>query len=140
MALLTGRMALSLSYCCFSSSLASRSKHSNKPPFKNGVCSNNAILQNLFFATLNRRKKNRSFRRTTNGKATNIYRYQDYFIDKDEQKIMALFEQTPFLNGGLFDREASDEEKQQYDKDKAIRPVKSAIRIATKTPVFFPTI
>jgi hypothetical protein len=82
---------------------------------------------------------NRSFRRTTNGKAnntnylaTNIYRYQDYFIDKDEQKIMALFEQTPFLNGGLFeclDREASDEEKQQYDKDKAIRPVKSAIRI-----------
>jgi hypothetical protein len=58
--------------------------------------------------------------------------YQDYFIDKDEQKIMALFEQTPFLNGGLFeclDREASDEEKQQYDKDKAIRPVKSAIRI-----------
>jgi hypothetical protein len=45
---------------------------------------------------------------------------------------MALFEQTPFLNGGLFeclDREASDEEKQQYDKDKAIRPVKSAIRI-----------
>ncbi|SHN92489.1 Eco57I restriction-modification methylase domain-containing protein [bacterium endosymbiont of Bathymodiolus sp. 5 South] len=103
-----------------------------------------AILQNLFFATLNRQitaeeKNNRSFRRTTNGKAnntnylaTNIYRYQDYFIDKDEQKIMALFEQTPFLNGGLFeclDREASDEEKQQYDKDKAIRPVKSAIRI-----------
>jgi hypothetical protein len=93
-----------------------------------------AILQNLFFATLNRQitaeeKNNRSFRRTTNGKATNIYRYQDYFIDKDEQKIIALFEQTPFLNGGLFDREASDEEKQQYDKDKAIRPVKSAIRI-----------
>jgi hypothetical protein len=27
------------------------------------------------------------------------------------------------------DRKASDEEKQQYDKDKAIRPVKSAIRI-----------
>jgi hypothetical protein len=77
-----------------------------------------AILQNLFFATLNCRKKNRSFRRTTNGKAnntnylaTNIYRYQDYFIDKDEQKIIALFEPSslalrskysnkpPFKNG-----------------------------------------
>jgi hypothetical protein len=34
----------------------------------------------------------------TNYLATNIYRYQDYFIDKDEQKIIALFEQTPFLN------------------------------------------
>jgi hypothetical protein len=35
---------LSLSYCCFSSSLALRSKYSNKPPFKNGVCSNNAMI------------------------------------------------------------------------------------------------
>jgi hypothetical protein len=98
-----------------------------------------AILQNLFFATLNRQITNRDFRRTTNGKAnktnylaTGIYRYQHYFKNNDEQNIMALFNQTPFLNGGLFeclDHEATDEEKQQYEQDKNIRPVSSAIRI-----------
>ncbi len=98
-----------------------------------------AILQNLFFATLNRPVTERSFRTTTNGAAnstnylvTNIYRYQDYFIDSDKDKIIALFARTPFLNGGLFeclDREASDEEKQAYDNDKTIRPIGSAIRI-----------
>ena len=98
-----------------------------------------AILQNLFFATLNRPIVERSFRNTTNGAAnstnylvTNIYRYQGYFTDSDEDKIIALFAWTPFLNGGLFeclDREASKKEKQAYDNDKTIRPVGSAIRI-----------
>ncbi len=98
-----------------------------------------AILQNLFFATLNRPISDRGFRTTTNGKAnntnylaTNIYRYQSYFKDNNEQKIMALFKQTPFLNGGLFeclDRESTDEEKQQYEQNKNIRKVASAIRI-----------
>ncbi len=98
-----------------------------------------AILQNLFFATLNRQITDRSFRTTTNGKAnktnylaTNIYRYQDFFKDNDEQQIMALFSQTPFLNGGLFeclDREATDEEKQQYEQNKNSRKVGSAIRV-----------
>ena len=98
-----------------------------------------AILQNLFFATLNRPVTERSFRNTTNGAAnstnylvTNIYRYQDYFIDSDEDKIIALFARTPFLNGGLFeclDREASEKEKQAYDKDQTIRPVRSAMRM-----------
>ncbi len=98
-----------------------------------------AILQNLFFATLNRPVTERSFRTTTNGKpnqtnylATNIYRYQNYFNGLKEADIIALFAQTPFLNGGLFeclDREASDEEKQAYDNDKTIRPIGSAIRI-----------
>lgn len=98
-----------------------------------------AILQNLFFATLNKQILDRSFRTTTNGKAnstnylaTNIYRYQDYFENKDKEEIMALFKQTPFLNGGLFeclDREAMDDEKENYKKDKSIRSVESAIRI-----------
>ena len=98
-----------------------------------------AILQNLFFATLNRPVTERSFRTTTNGKpnqtnylATNIYRYQNYFNGLKEADIIALFDQAPFLNGGLFeclDREASDEEKQAYDNDKTIRPIGSAIRI-----------
>ena len=96
-----------------------------------------AILQNLFFATLNRKTNERSFRTTTNGNAnsnnylaTSIYRYQKYFTKQNKQDIMALFAQTPFLNGGLFeclDREATDEEKQDYNNN--IRPVKSAIRI-----------
>ncbi|NYT26961.1 MAG: hypothetical protein H0A76_03025 [Candidatus Thiodubiliella endoseptemdiera] len=45
---------------------------------------------------------------------------------------MALFSQTPFLNGGLFeclDREATDEEKQQYEQNKNSRKVGSAIRV-----------
>ena len=98
-----------------------------------------AILQNLFFATLNRPIVERSCRNTTNGAAnstnylvTNIYRYQGYFTDSDEDKIIALFARTPFLNGGLFeclDREASEKEKQAYDKDQTIRPVRSAMRM-----------
>ena len=98
-----------------------------------------AILQNLFFATLNRPIIERSFRTTTNGKAnknnylaTNVYRYQDYFTNASKDNIIALFEQTPFLNGGLFeclDREASEEEQQNYDRDRTLRPTRSAIRI-----------
>ena len=98
-----------------------------------------AILQNLFFATLNRGIEERSFRTTTKGKAdsnnylvTNVYRYQDYFQDKDKDRIIELFEKTPFLNGGLFeclDREATDEEKEAYDFNPSVRKEKHAIRI-----------
>lgn len=99
-----------------------------------------AILQNLFFATLNRPIKERSFRTTDkNGKAnsnnylvTNIYRYQNYFQNTDEENIIDLFKPTPFLNGGLFeclDHEATAEEKQQFDNDKTIRQERTAIRI-----------
>ena len=98
-----------------------------------------AILQNLFFATLNREIYDRGFRSTTAGKAnkrnylvTNIYRYQDHFRDNNKESIIALFETTPFLNGGLFeclDREATDEEKREYDQNNTLRPVRSAIRM-----------
>ena len=98
-----------------------------------------AILQNLFFATLNREIKKRSFRTTTNGKAnsnnylvTNIYRYQNLFLERNKNAILELFAQTPFLNGGLFeclDREAGEEEIAAYDEDKSIRKERHAIRI-----------
>ena len=98
-----------------------------------------AILQNLFFATLNREIIDRSFRNTTAGKAngsnylvTNIYRYQYHFKNNNKKSIIALFAKTPFLNGGLFeclDREASDEEKQDYDHNKTIRNERIAIRV-----------
>ena len=98
-----------------------------------------AILQNLFFATLNRNISDRKFRTDTKGKpnntnylAGNIYRYRDRFLKTKKEGILALFEQTPFLNGGLFeclDREASDEEKQNFDADKSLRRERNAIRI-----------
>ncbi len=69
-----------------------------------------AILQNLFFATLNTEMgEERRFR----GKNKNpggldghygistVYRYEDYF--KNPQTALQLFAGIPFLNGGLFE-------------------------------------
>ncbi len=61
-----------------------------------------AILQNLFFATLNQEMNKRSFRR--NGQhynITNLYRYRKLFKKPDE--TIELFKNIPFLNGGLFE-------------------------------------
>ncbi len=80
-----------------------------------------AILQNLFFATLNREINERRFC-ATNCFVTNAYRYKNLFSEPDEKRIINLFKQTPFLNGGLFeclDRNATNEE-QHYDMDKII--------------------
>ncbi|MGB8689309.1 MAG: hypothetical protein WCD53_18485, partial [Microcoleus sp.] len=86
-----------------------------------------AILQNLFFATLNQemntpnKPDNRKFRnkakqaggRDQNYMIHNVYRYEDYF--HDSQAILRLFENIPFLNGGLFeclDKPDQDQPKQ----------------------------
>lgn len=62
-----------------------------------------AILQNLFFATLNQQKGKREFR--TDGKhlnATQLMRYKSYL--KNPKKFIQLMEETvPFMNGGLFE-------------------------------------
>ncbi|MCB8945209.1 MAG: Eco57I restriction-modification methylase domain-containing protein [Ardenticatenaceae bacterium] len=72
-----------------------------------------AILQNLFFATLNQemnteaKPDNRKFRGTRQGGQDqhhmihNVYRYERYF--QDPQSAIALFADVPFLNGGLFE-------------------------------------
>ncbi len=73
-----------------------------------------AILQNLFFATLNQemdqpgQKPNREFRRTASSGGRdqdylnpNFYRYRRYF--KDPDAALTLFANIPFLNGGLFE-------------------------------------
>ena len=62
-----------------------------------------AILQNLFFATLNTEVGARRFSRQTNADHRNfgVYRYQDEIADPDG--LLALFARTPFVNGGLFD-------------------------------------
>lgn len=76
---------------------------------------NEAILQNLFFATLNQRmgkdKNGQPFRafatdegfqknRSTYG-ADTLYRYEDHF--RDPATALEHFADVPFLNGGLFE-------------------------------------
>lgn len=67
-----------------------------------------AILQNLFFATLNTKIEDRKFRfgKSFQGKNKDymdhgIYRYEDYFKNKED--MLEIFKDIPFLNGGLFD-------------------------------------
>ena len=62
-----------------------------------------AVLQNLFFATLNTEIGKREFSKEGNPGHRNFsrYRYKDQINDPNE--LLALFAQTPFVNGGLFD-------------------------------------
>jgi hypothetical protein len=67
-----------------------------------------AILQNLFFATLNREPEKRSFRdKKTTGRYDGnrgiytLYRYEDLLTNR--QALLDLLSQVPFINGGLFD-------------------------------------
>jgi adenine-specific DNA-methyltransferase len=67
-----------------------------------------AILQNLFFATLNREPEKRGFRnKKTTGRFDGnrgihtLYRYQDQL--KDPKALLELLREVPFVNGGLFD-------------------------------------
>lgn len=87
-----------------------------------------AILQNLFFATLNQQMNvggevHRRFvtQERFNGRSKdhgvkNLYRYEDAF--RDPAAALALFEDIPFLNGGLFaclDRAAEDHKELYAD-------------------------
>ena len=62
-----------------------------------------AILQNLFFATLNTEigKRDFSSRAYKTHRNFNLYRYEDLIKDKDS--LLELMQRTPFINGGLFD-------------------------------------
>jgi type I restriction-modification system DNA methylase subunit len=61
-----------------------------------------AILQNLFFATLNQEMGKREFRRTgQNFMAHNVYRYRSLL--KSPNDLLNLSAQIPFMNGGLFE-------------------------------------
>ena len=62
-----------------------------------------AILQNLFFATLNTEINKRSFSKASNTthRDPSRYRYANEIADSDN--LLKLFAQTPFINGGLFD-------------------------------------
>jgi adenine-specific DNA-methyltransferase len=82
-----------------------------------------AILQNLFFATLNTPMKDPKMPRKFRGKAKpggrfdqhagidNVFRYEDYFKGGNATALQ-LFESIPFLNGGLFEcLDKSDKEE-----------------------------
>ena len=62
-----------------------------------------AVLQNLFFATLNTEIKKRDFSRQdqTTHRNPSLFRYKREIADAD--RLKSLFAQTPFINGGLFD-------------------------------------
>ena len=68
-----------------------------------------AVLQNLFFATLNTEIGKREFSQGGNPRHRNfsLYRYKDQITDPDT--LLRLFAQTPFINGGLFDCLDSEE-------------------------------
>ena len=79
--------------------------------YKNKSAANyyNAILQNLFFATLNRPINERKFakdkgypKNKDNYGIRNLYRYENMFLIPEE-KVIELFSSIPFVNGGLFD-------------------------------------
>ena len=62
-----------------------------------------AVLQNLFFATLNTEIGRRRFSRGDNADHRNFSRYRYAAEIADPDRLLALFSQTPFINGGLFD-------------------------------------
>ena len=68
-----------------------------------------AVLQNLFFATLNTEITKRGFSKGTNATHRDFsrYRYKKEIADPDG--LLDLFGQTPFINGGLFDCLDSEE-------------------------------
>ncbi len=94
-----------------------------------------AILQNLFFGTLNQKMKERAFAKDSGYPANkneygvkNLFRYEDKFtLNKTE--VLALFADIPFLNGGLFDclDKEDDNKKVIYVDGFSREPKKQAI-------------
>lgn len=84
-----------------------------------------AILQNLFFATLNQEMDKRAFRKRTKQPGgrdqhyliTNLYRYETLW--RDPAQALELLSGIPFLNGGLF--ECLDKEIEEKGTRRVIR-------------------
>jgi type I restriction-modification system DNA methylase subunit len=83
-----------------------------------------AILQNLFFATLNTECKRKFIKESSGGRNSqhmvhNVFRYKDYFQDPDGV-IDRYFDDIPFLNGGLFECLDVPSQKDKPDTAKRI--------------------
>lgn len=91
---------------------------------KNNSTYYKAILQNLFFATLNTEMGKRKFRSAADKSQSshyfihNLFRYENEF-HKPKETLEKLFDPIPFLNGGLF--ECLDKQIEKNGKLKAIR-------------------
>jgi hypothetical protein len=72
----------------------------------------NAILQNLFFAVLNKKIDDRAFRKfdkynmfdpeKNDHGIFDVYRYKNFFKSGKEHEFLTLTKTIPFVNGGLF--------------------------------------
>jgi len=94
-----------------------------------------AILQNLFFGTLNQKMDERGFAKEgsfqtnkINYGIKNLFRYADRFAIS-EKEALAFFKDIPFLNGGLFDCLDKEDEtgKVLYTDGFSRNPKKQAI-------------
>ena len=103
-----------------------------------------AVLQNLFFATLNTEmSEDRKWRTKASGSGLDgqylihtVYRFKDAF--RDSAAALALFRQVPFLNGGLFeclDREIPDRELER-NPDLRNRATKEGSRLVMRIDGF----
>lgn len=103
-----------------------------------------AILQNLFFATLNNEMNKdkpefqRQFMPDQRGFIQGhlnqyYYRYRRMFRDVDE--ALLLFEDTPFLNGGLF--ECQDDQETKERRDYFTNPVENKDMLYVPDELFF---
>ena len=70
---------------------------------ENGDSYYRAVLQNLFFATLNTEIRERGFSKESNATHRDFSRYRYKAEIADPDRLLELFAQTPFINGGLFD-------------------------------------
>ena len=77
-----------------------------------------AVLQNLFFATLNTEMDSRGFstRREPSHRVFSRYRYKS--LIRDLERFEGWMKQTPFINGGLFD--CLDDEESRSEGGKRI--------------------
>ena len=72
----------------------------------------NAILQNIFFAVLNKKIEERRFRKhnpknkydvdSNDYGIFDVFRFKDFFKDGKADEFLALTKEIPFVNGGLF--------------------------------------
>lgn len=94
-----------------------------------------AILQNLFFGTLNQNVNERGFAKEgsfeenkTNYGVKNLFRYANHFT-VSEKEALSLFKDIPFLNGGLFDclDKENDDGKVLYSDGFSRNPKKQAL-------------
>ena len=71
--------------------------------FDSGDSYYRAVLQNLFFATLNTEIDKRGFSKESPSEHRDFSRYRYKTQMRDPDILLSLFTQTPFINGGLFD-------------------------------------